>query len=86
MKDDLVEQSGFEHLLDALRRDRNVEVATALLSARADEETLRRYADLADRHSEGRLSPDELRELESLVRRNRQISVLRAKARECLNQ
>ena len=50
------------------------------LSVRLDDETLRRYADLTDRHSEGRLSANELRELEPLVRRHLQISVLRAEA------
>jgi hypothetical protein len=46
-----------------------VEVTAALLSARADKETQRRYEDLANRHCEGRLTAAELRELESLVRR-----------------
>jgi hypothetical protein len=52
MKDEFIEQATYERPLDALRRDRDVELATALLSARADDETLRRYEDLADRHSE----------------------------------
>jgi len=37
------------------------------------------------RHSEGRLTHDELRELESLVRRNLQISELKAEAQKCLD-
>jgi hypothetical protein len=55
-QDELVDQAGFEQLLDALRRERNVQVATALLSRWADEETRRRYEDLAAPHCEVRLS------------------------------
>jgi hypothetical protein len=86
MQDEFVDQAGFERLPDALRRERNVEVATALLSRRADEGTQCRYEDLADCHCEGRLTATQLRELESLVRRNFQISVLKAEAQKCLHQ
>jgi hypothetical protein len=56
MKDEFIGQA--ERLLDGLRPERNVELATALPSTRPDEETLRRCEDLADRHSKGRLNAD----------------------------
>lgn len=40
---------------------------------------------MADRHSEGQLTNDKLRELELLVRRNLQVSELKAEAQKCLN-
>jgi hypothetical protein len=57
-----------------LRQERNVELAVAVLNARAGRRPQSRYDDLADRHSDGRLTDDELRELELLVRRNLQVA------------
>jgi hypothetical protein len=60
------------------------EVAQAIADLRADATTQGRLDDLADRHHEGQLAPDELSEYQSLVSGIDFISVLQAKARSVL--
>jgi hypothetical protein len=81
---DTRDRSALERLLRPLRRELNAEFAAALLRMRADEELQSRYEYLADRNTEGQLSPEEQSELASLVRANSLLSVLKAEARAFL--
>lgn len=56
--------------LDPLRRELNVVSAVAVLRLQADEELQARYECLAERNTEGQLSPEETAELASLVEAN----------------
>lgn len=60
------------------------EQARALIEFRGDEALRNRIDDLAARHSEGELSPDERSEYEGYVRANKFIAILQAKARKRL--
>ncbi len=73
--------SSLERLLRPLRRELSTELADALLRLKADAEVQARYDDLASKNTEGTLTPDERAELESLVRANSILSVLKAEAR-----
>lgn len=75
------ERNSFEQLLRPLRRELNDDLAAAILRIQADEDTQRRYDSLAERNSEGCLTLEEQQELESLVRANLMVSVLKAEAR-----
>jgi len=72
---------GLERLLRPLRHELSVELADALLRLKADEEVQARYDELASKNTEGVLTADERRELESLVRGNSILSLLKAQAR-----
>jgi hypothetical protein len=61
------------------------EVARAIADLRADAATQERLDDLAERHHEGRLSPEELAEYQALVNGINLISVIQAKARSVPN-
>ena len=61
-----------------------VELARALVELRADEETQARYDELAERRTEGSLTPVESDELESIVRANTLLGILKAEARSVL--
>lgn len=78
------ERSSLERLLRPLRRELNADFAAALLRMQADEELQSRYDELADRNTQGQLTPDERKELESIVRANVMLSVLKAEARAFL--
>jgi hypothetical protein len=78
------ERSSLERLLRPLRRELNAEFAAVLLRMQADEELQRRYDELADRNTLGQLTPEERKELESIVRANVMLSVLKAEARAFL--
>ncbi|WP_165223094.1 hypothetical protein [Aquisphaera insulae] len=73
-----------DRLLDPLRDILTPEAARAIADLRADATTQERLDDLAERHDEGQLSPDELVEYESLVDGVNLISVIQAKARSVL--
>ena len=75
-----------ERLLRPLRRELSVELADALLRLKADAEVQARYDELADKNTEGALTPEEHSELESLVRANSILSVLKAEARAFLQR
>ncbi len=73
-----------DRLLDPVRDVLTPEVARAIADLRADATTRERLDELAERHHEGRLSPDELAEYQALVNGVNLISVLQAKARSVL--
>ena len=73
--------SALERLLRPLSRELTVDLARALISIRADEETQARYDELAGKHSSGQLTPEERAELESIVSANTLLGVLKAEAR-----
>jgi hypothetical protein len=81
---DKTEKSSLEQLLRPLRRGLNPELASLLLRIRADDDVQARYEDLAERNTEGQLSPAEQNELASMVQANALLSVLKAEARAYL--
>ena len=72
--------SSLERLLRPLRRELSVELADALLRLTADAEVQARYEELADKNTEGTLSRRGKSELESLIRANSILSILKAEA------
>ena len=78
--------NSLERLLRPLRRELSVELADALLRLTADAEVQARYEELADKNTEGTLSKHEKSELESLVRANSILSLLKAEARAFLRR
>jgi len=78
--------SALERLLRPLSQKLTAELARALLAIQADAETQARYEELAGRHTEGQLTPEELAELESIVRANSLLTVLKVEARAFLAQ
>jgi len=81
---DLGDRSALERLLRPLRRELTAEFAAALLRLRADEELQSRYEYLANRNTEGLLSPEDQSELASFVRADSLLSVLQVEARAFL--
>lgn len=75
---------GLERLLRPLRRELSFELANALVRLKADDEIQSRYDELADKNTSGALTPDEREELESLVRANSLLGVLKMEARAVL--
>jgi hypothetical protein len=67
-----------------MSRNLTTELARALVNLTADEETQARYDLLAGKRTEGQLTPAELEELESLVRVNTLLGVLKAEAQAVL--
>lgn len=80
------EMSSLERLLRPLRRELSAELAGALLRLKADTEVQTRYDELAGKNTEGALSAEERAELESLVRANSILSLLKAEAHAFLQQ
>ncbi len=74
-----------DRLLNPVRDILTPEVARAIADLRADHVTQDRIEDLAHRHHEGQLSPEELSEYEALVNGANLIAVLQAKARSVLS-
>ncbi|MBO0698733.1 MAG: hypothetical protein J2P46_10085 [Zavarzinella sp.] len=75
-----------DRFLNPVRDILTPEVAQAIADLRADPITQQRIEDLADRHHEGQLSPDELAEYEALVNGANVMAVLQAKARSVLTR
>lgn len=75
-----------ERLLRPLRRHLSAELADALARLEADVEVQTRYEELAGKNTEGVLTTEERAELESLVRANSILSLLKAQARAFLQQ
>ena len=73
-----------DRFLNPVRDILTPEVAQAIVDLRADAVTQERIENLAERHHEGQLSPDELGEYEALVNGANLIAVLQAKARTVL--
>lgn len=75
-----------ERLLRPLRRQLSTELAGALVRLEADAEVQTRYEELAGKNTDGALTVPERAELESLVRANSILSLLKAQARAFLQQ
>ena len=80
------DMNSLERLLRPLRRELSAELAGALLRLKADTEVQSRYDELAGKNTEGALNAEEYAELESLVRANSILSLLKAEARAVLQQ
>jgi hypothetical protein len=78
------DSTGLARLLRPLRRELRLELADALVRLTADEEIQARYEELADKNTSGALNPAERAELESLVRANSLLGVLKIEARAVL--
>lgn len=72
--------TALERLLRPLSQNLTVELARALVGLQADAETQARYEELADKRTEGQLTPAEQAELESMVRANTLLGVLKTEA------
>jgi hypothetical protein len=72
--------TALERLLRPLSQNLTRELACALVAVRADTEVQSRYDELAGKRTEGQLSPGEQAELESIVRANTLLGVLKAEA------
>ncbi len=68
-------------LLDPVRDCLTVEAARRIAALRADDVTQARIDELAEKNSEGAITPDERSEYEALVSAGNLIAVLQAKAR-----
>jgi len=75
-----------ERLLRPLRRELTSDMADALLRLKADAKVQARYDALASRNTEGTLTTKQRAELESLVRANSFLAVLKAEARAFLKR
>ena len=64
---------------------KTVDEATALVNLPADEKTQTRYDALAEKRSQGSLTPPEHGELEAIVRANTLLGLLKAEARRFAN-
>lgn len=73
-----------EKFLRPLARGLSPELARALVNLTADEETQARYDALAEKRTEGQLTPAELEQLESFVRVNTFLGVLKVEAQAVL--
>lgn len=73
-----------EDVLGALAQCLDRTSAEALLRLRADGRLQARIEELADRCTEGELTPDERDEYESLIRVGNFVAILQAKARQQL--
>jgi len=71
-------------LLDPVARCLTPEAARQLVSLRADSELQKRMDALADKNTEGQLTPEEREEYETYVRAAHIIAILQAKARKIL--
>jgi hypothetical protein len=78
--------TALERLLRPLSQNLTLELARALVGVQADVETQTRYDELAAKRTEGQLSPAEQAELESIVRANTLLGVLKAEASAMLAQ
>ena len=79
-------QQVLDQFLNPVRDMLTPEVAKAIADLRAEPATQERIENLAHRHHEGQLAPDELAEYEALVKGANLIAVLQAKARSVLNR
>ena len=77
-------QTAFERVLAAVGQCLDRQSAESLLRLRADMEMQGRIEELADKCTEGRLTPDERDEYEALIRVGNFVAILQAKARRLL--
>jgi hypothetical protein len=80
------ERMSLQRLLRPLRRELTEELADALLRLKADAQAQARYDELAGKNTEGALTPRQRAELESLVRANSFLTLLKAEARASLRR
>jgi hypothetical protein len=73
-----------DRILDPVGRALSPEAARKLLALRADDETQSEIDALAERASQGTLTPEEYTEYESLISAANMIAILQAKARSVL--
>ncbi|MCO5052277.1 MAG: hypothetical protein M9920_08235 [Verrucomicrobiae bacterium] len=73
-----------EKFLRPLARGLSIELARAIVNLTADEEIQSRYDWLAEKNTEGQLTAAEREELESLVRVNTLLGVLKVEAKAVL--
>jgi hypothetical protein len=73
-----------EKFLRPMARGLSSELARAIVNLTADEETQSRYDLLAEKNTEGQLTPVEREELESLVRVNTLLGILKVEAKAVL--
>ena len=78
------ETAALERLLRPLPRGLTSELARALIDLRTDTETQARYDELAEKRTEGKLTATEQEELESIVRANTLLGLLKAEAQSLL--
>ena len=76
--------NAFERVLAAVGQCLDRQSAEALLRFRAGKERLGRIEDLADKSTEGTLTPDEREEYEALIRAGNFVAILQARARQLL--
>lgn len=76
--------TSLEKLMRPLAREMSRDLARALLNLQADADTQSRYEELAEKRTEGVLTQAETSELESLVRANTLLGVLKMEAQLCL--
>jgi len=79
-----VQTTALERLLRPLSQKFTAELANALVGVQADPETQTRYEELAGKRTEGQLTPTEQVELESIVRANTLLGILKAEAQAFL--
>jgi hypothetical protein len=77
---------GLNPLLEALGKSLSVRSARAVAKLRADKKTQKRVEELADKNTEGDLTPEERTEYEGYVFANNFIAILQAKARAKLGR
>ena len=78
------DSTGLEKLLRPLSRALTVDLAGAIVRLTADPEIQARYDALADKRTEGSLTPPEQEELEFLFRANTLLGLLKAEAQSVL--
>lgn len=76
--------AALEKFLRPMARGLCNELARAIVNLTADEETQARYDSLAEKNTEGQLTPAERDELASLVRDNTLLGVLKLEAKSVL--
>jgi hypothetical protein len=76
--------TALEKLLRPLPSGLTAELARALVNLRADAETQARYDALAEKRTEGALTPADQDELEGIVRANTLLGILKAEAQSVL--
>jgi hypothetical protein len=76
----------FERVLGAVGECLDRQSAEALIRLRADQQMQGRIEELADKSTEGIITPEERDEYEALVRVGNFVAILRAKARRLLSE
>jgi hypothetical protein len=75
-----------ERLVRPLSKTMKNDLARALLTVEPDQETQQRYEVLAEKNTEGALTATEKNELESLVRANSVLEILKLQAQIALTE